>query len=226
MIYLYLSIPIALIDWLAVATKRRKIEYLAKPGAMVFLIIWFFTQMPADRNWLSIFILIGLVFSLAGDIFLMLPKKWFIAGLVAFLMAHLAYIGGFNANGFTSSWASLLFAAVIIALAIPIFLRIRSGLIEGENQSLVLPVTVYVIVISFMVFSASATFFIEAWSFQPSFLVTIGAVLFFASDAMLAWNRFVAPITQGHLVTIIPYHLAQYFIAVGTLMNLGAFTAG
>jgi uncharacterized membrane protein YhhN len=226
MIYLYLSIAIALIDWLVVAVERRNIEYLAKPGVMIFLIIWFITQMPTDRGWLSLFILVGLIFSLAGDVFLMLPGNWFLAGLVAFLVAHLAYIGGFNANGFTFHWRSLLFALIIILCAIPIYLRIRSGLIAGGNKSLVFPVTAYVIVISFMVFSATTTFFNENWSFQAGLFVTIGAALFFASDAVLAWNRFVRPITQGGLITIIPYHLAQYFIAAGTLINLGVFRGG
>jgi uncharacterized membrane protein YhhN len=226
MIYLYLSIAIAFVDWLVVGIKRREIEYLAKPGVMIFLIIWFITQMPTDRDWLRLFILAGLIFSLAGDVFLMLPGNWFLAGLVAFLLAHLAYIGGFNANGFTFYWKSLIFAFIIILFAIPIFLRIRSGLIAGGNQGLIIPVTAYVIVISFMVLSATTTFFNDAWSFQAGLLVTIGAALFFTSDAVLAWNRFVKPITQGSLITIIPYHLAQYFIAAGTLINLGVFRGG
>ncbi|NIW49240.1 MAG: lysoplasmalogenase, partial [Gammaproteobacteria bacterium] len=41
-----------------------------------------------------IYFLIGLALSLAGDIFLMLPDEKFIAGLVSFLLAHLAYILG------------------------------------------------------------------------------------------------------------------------------------
>jgi uncharacterized membrane protein YhhN len=221
MIYLYLSIAFALLDWLVVAAERRKIEYLAKPCVMIFLIAWFITRMPVNRNGLSILILAGLIFSLAGDIFLMIPGNWFLAGLVAFLLAHLAYIGGFNANGFTFSWKSLFFALVILIIAIPIYLRIRSGLIKGGNQGLVLPVTAYVTVISFMVFSATTTLFKQDWSFQSGILVVVGAALFFASDAVLAWNRFVSPLRQGSLLTIIPYHLAQYLIATGTLMRLG-----
>ena len=39
----------------------------------------------ADYKWL---ILAGLLFSLAGDIFLMLPRDRFIAGLISFLIAQ------------------------------------------------------------------------------------------------------------------------------------------
>ena len=223
MIYLYLSIAFALLDWFVVATERREIEYFAKPATLIFLIIWFITQMPEVRSGLAILILVGLIFSLMGDVFLMLPGNWFLAGLIAFLIAHLAYIGGFNADGFTLQAKGLIFALAILLIAIPIYLRIRTGLITGGNQSLVFPVSIYVIVISFMVFSASTTFFKLNWSFQSGLLVTVGAVLFFASDAFLAWNRFVEPITKGNLIVIILYHLAQYLIAAGTLLKLGAF---
>jgi uncharacterized membrane protein YhhN len=221
MIFLYLSIAIAFIDWVAVATERHGLEYLAKPGVMVFLIIWFFIQLPSERGWLSIFILAGLIFSLVGDVFLMLPGNGFLAGLIAFLVAHLAYIGGFNTDGFSFSWKSLLFALVILAVAIPIYLRIRSGLIDKGHQGLVLPVTVYVIIISIMVLSATTTFLNNNWSHQAAILVGLGSVLFFASDALLAWNRFVTPIQQGKLINIIPYHIAQYLIAIGTLVKIG-----
>jgi uncharacterized membrane protein YhhN len=221
MIYLTIGIAFALLDWLVVATKHREIEYFAKPGTMIFLIIWFITRMPADGHLLGIFILAGLIFSLAGDVFLMLARNWFLAGLVSFLLAHLAYIGGFNANGLTFSWKSLLSVLIILVVAVPVYLRIRAGLISGKNQALVLPVTVYVIVISFMVFSATTTILNEAWSLQAAILVSSGAALFFVSDAVLAWNRFVSPITQGGLITIIPYHLAQFMIAIGTLIVLG-----
>ena len=221
MIYLYLSIAVALLDWIAVAAKKPEMEYVTKPGAMVLLIIWFITQMPSDRNGLSLLILTGLIFSLVGDVFLMLPGNWFLAGLVAFLLAHLAYIGGFNVNGFALPWKSILFALTIVVVTIPIYLRIRSGLIAGGNQGLVLPVTAYVIIIAFMVLSACTTLFKVDWSLQAGILVAFGAALFFASDAILAWNRFLSPITQGSLLVIIPYHLAQYLIAAGTFMNLG-----
>ena len=41
----------------------------------------------------------ALVFSLAGDVLLMLPREQFVAGLSAFLVAHLCYIVGFWTDG-------------------------------------------------------------------------------------------------------------------------------
>jgi uncharacterized membrane protein YhhN len=72
-----------------------------------------------------------------------------------------------------------------------------------------------------MVFFASATLFIPDWSSQAGLIVLLGAIFFFISDALLAWNRFITPLPQGRLISIIPYHLAQYFIAYGVIQQMG-----
>ena len=222
MFLLILSIASALLHWYSLATKQRKIEYFAKPATMIFLILWFITSTSPGWSWLGILILFGLILSLAGDIFLMLPANWFLAGLIAFLLAQIAYIGGINETRIVFEWKILIFVAAILAVAIPIYIRLRGSLITGGKDRLVIPVLIYVTVISIMVFSASTTLFKPDWSKQASVLVTIGAILFFISDALLSWNRFVSPLSQGRLISIIPYHLAQYFIAFGVLQQLGA----
>jgi len=222
MILLILSFMFALLKWYTVVTEKRQIEYFAKPATMVFLILWFITKLPPGWNWFSLLILLGLILSLGGDIFLMLPDNWFLAGLIAFLLAHLAYIGGFFVSGFVFEWKTLYFAIAILVAAIPIYLRIRKGLITRGNKRLVIPVTFYIIVISIMVFSASTTLLRPDWSLQAGLMVTLGAALFLISDAILAWNRFVTPLTKGRLISSIPYHLAQYFIVFGVIQQLGA----
>ena len=221
MVLLILSFACALLHWYSRPTNHQKIEYFAKPATMVFLIIWFIIQAHPDWSWLSLFVTLGLTFSLAGDIFLMLPSKWFLAGLIAFLLGHIAYICGLNLDGIGFYWQYLLFAAVILAVATPIFLRLRKALVAKQNERLVIPVMMYVIVISIMVFSASTNLFKPEWSNQAGLLVTVGATLFFISDALLAWNRFVKPLPQGRLISIVPYHLAQYFIAFGVVHQMG-----
>jgi alkenylglycerophosphocholine hydrolase len=42
----------------------------------------------------------------------------------------------------------------------------------------------------------------------------LGAVLFLASDSVLAWDKFVRPLAHGHLVVMITYHLAQTALVV------------
>jgi len=47
-----------------------------------------------------------------------------------------------------------------------------------------------------------------------SAVALIGALLFFYSDAVLAWNRFVRPLRWGRVVNIVPYHLGQAILVL------------
>jgi hypothetical protein len=47
------------------------------------------------------------------------------------------------------------------------------------------------------------------WNSFPSLSVSLGAIFFFISDTLLAWNKFVSPINYGSLFVIITYHFAH-----------------
>ncbi len=223
MALLILSFVCAILDWFAVAAQRRSLEIVTKPLTMVFLIAWYLYRLPNLGEWIGILFLIGLIFSLAGDIYLMLPSKYFIAGLLAFLLAHIAYILGFNISGLYYKPIALLFILAIIITGIPIHGRLKRALVGAGKQSLVLPVSIYIIVISIMVLSAAITLIRPEWSLASAIMATIGAVLFYASDAVLAWNRFVKPMRYGRLANMLMYHLGQYLITFGILSQLGRF---
>lgn len=69
---------IALIDWAAVACEWKRMEYIFKPATLIAVIIgaWLLTQEPHDV-WQARFFLPGLILSLIGDVFLMLPGEHF-----------------------------------------------------------------------------------------------------------------------------------------------------
>jgi len=165
---------------------------------------------------------LGLIFSLAGDIFLMLPKEQFIAGLVSFLLAHVAYIIGLTPR-LPQDLPLLLIAislAILVALAASqIYRRIAAGLKASGKTSLRGPVLVYTIVISVMLFSAMLTLLGDKWFSIHALIVCAGAALFFLSDAILAWNKFVSPIRYGRLMNMISYHLGQLLIALGAALH-------
>jgi uncharacterized membrane protein YhhN len=60
-------------------------------------------------------------------------------------------------------------------------------------------------VISAMVVSAGAS---------GQWVALAGAVSFYASDAMIAWGRFLRPIPHGRLAVMVTYHLAQLALVV------------
>ena len=194
-----LTAVFALTDWWAVFAERATVRYVTKPATLLALIGVAVALDPADprvRTWM----VIGLVFSLGGDVFLMLPEKWFIAGLVSFLVGHIAYVVGLQLAP-TSVGGTLLGLGVILVAVATIGRRIVTGVAGGDHRELTGPVIAYLTVISAMVVSAFGTADVRA---------VAGASLFYASDATLAWNRFLEPRRWGPLAVMVTYHLGQF----------------
>lgn len=204
---------LAALDWLAVARHWKRAEYVFKPATLLALIVaaWLLAQ-ETHNPWLGNLFLLALIGSLAGDIFLMLPgDRAFLPGLVAFLLAHLAYIAGLN-----SAWppaTAWVLAPVIGGIGWLFFSRVAGGLRRSGRTRLIAPVALYALVLSLMLFSAWATLFRAGQSALFGALVVGGATLFFISDALLAWDRFVAPWPPARLLVMITYHLAQMALA-------------
>jgi len=168
-----------------------------------------------------IFFGVGILFSLAGDVFLMLSDRWFIAGLGAFLLAHVAYIVGFNLPlPVVSPLWSVGLALVLALSAGRVLRRIVAGLREKGLQRLAGPVVLYGTVITIMLLSAMLTLFRPDWpSTAAAGLVSLGAFLFYFSDIILAWNKFVAPIRNGRVMNMVAYHLGQIALIAGVYIQ-------
>ena len=176
----------------------QRVEYVAKPATMVLLIAVAVMLDPADGGSRAWFVL-GLLLCLAGDVLLMLPSDRFLHGLAAFLAGHVAYIVGFWARG-VQLWA-LLLGVLVVAVTVAVVARpIVEAVQRDEDPELVGPVLAYIGVISAMVVLAIGT---------TVAIAIMGGLLFYASDALLAWNRFVRPLPHGRLLVMITYHLAQ-----------------
>jgi len=217
---LLLVLFIAALDWIAIAKAWRRLEYVAKPGVMVALLAWMWAQeglagMQAGLGWFFL----GLTFSLAGDVFLLLPRERFISGLGAFLLGHLAYLVGFNQTLPPVNVASLILLVLVGGVALQLYRRISAGLERKKQSNMKTPVLMYSVVISLMLVSALTTLVRQDWQAAPALLVSAGALLFFLSDSLLAWNRFVTSLPHGQLVVIICYHLGQVGIVLGSAMH-------
>lgn len=205
LLLLALTLVVAVIDWIAVAADRRPVEYVAKPLTMVVLIAVALAIDPVDAATRNLF-LAALVFSLAGDVFLMLPKNLFVAGLASFLVGHVFYIAGLMVRGQDGAW--FVAGLVVVAVAVVVIgLRIVRGVRGGDEAGMAAPVTAYMVVISFMVASAVGT---------RNVFAIAGAVLFYSSDALIAWNRFVQPASWARPAIMVTYHLGQ----IGLVLSL------
>lgn len=195
---------VAVVDWAAVAREARPVEYVAKPAVMVLLVAVALTVEPVDPAF-RVAIVAGLVCSLAGDVFLMLPRaSLFLPGLASFFVAHLAYLLGFGLRGLSTGW--IVAGLVVVAAGVAtVGVRVVRAVRAGDEPALAGPVSAYLGVISAMVVAAFAT---------RNVFAAGGALLFYASDAVLAWNRFVRPLDHGRVITMVTYHLGQLGIVL------------
>jgi uncharacterized membrane protein YhhN len=183
----------------------RRGVYLFKPltTSLIIVLAWQIEPVASERY--SALILGGLLFSLAGDIFLMLPADRFVAGLVSFLVAHILYTAAFvSRSDFQFDWLALVIYAVYGAAMLALLWR---GL-----GNLRLPVLVYMTVILVMGWQAMAL-----WRDSPSLptlCAAAGAALFVISDSALAYDRFRRPLPARPITVLGTYYLAQTLIAL------------
>ena len=207
----------AILDWYAVYRGWKKTEYVFKPLTMAFLFLYL--AISTGLSGFTLWFGVGILLSLAGDIFLMLPKDAFIAGLVAFLLAHGAYIIGFNQTLPPLDAFGLIMAVAVASIGARLYQYIAAGLIKKGKKSLLKPVLAYTTVIAIMLLSALLTFSRPNWGTNTALTVSVGAALFMFSDAILAWNKFVKPIKNGRVMNMAAYHLGQMMLIYGVVIQ-------
>ena len=219
-IFLLFAILFAALESLALWKYWLKLEYIAKPGVMVALFLWLFTS--AGLNGALLWFGLGLIFSLAGDVLLMLSlERFFLIGLVAFLLAHLAYVIGFNIPLPEFSFWGIVFAVMVSLGGARIIRRILDALASKGQARMRTPIIIYSTVISIMLLSAMIKLMDLTWDANAALLVSGGAFLFYISDIILAWNKFVAPIQHGRIYNIAAYHLGQIMLIAGVIAQFG-----
>jgi alkenylglycerophosphocholine hydrolase len=213
-----LTLVLTAADWFGLWRNWGKAMYFIKPAVLLAMIAWSY-QLSGWQGAMAWFGA-GLVFSLAGDILLMWPKRWFLAGMLAFMCAHLAYIVGFNQTFpplQPAIFLLLLVAAVPGFLVMPTVLRSMSQ--KAEHGYLRIPVLIYSLEISLMLFSALLCLLRPDWPPGAAWLAVVGAALFFTSDSLLAYRDFVRPFPHGVVWVHVTYHLGQLLLIAGALLS-------
>ncbi|MFW2380986.1 MAG: lysoplasmalogenase [Acidimicrobiales bacterium] len=193
---------VAAADWYALTTRNRRLERVAKPLVMVGLLI----AVAASNleGWPLLWLCLGLVAGLVGDVLLLPEIDQFLGGLGAFLIGHLAYVG--LAMAFGVSTSKLVVGLVLMtALVLTVGTKITEAV---RGSALFVPVVAYVITIG-----ASTALLIGTGRWW----MALGAVLFAVSDSLLGWTRFVAPIAGGRVAVHVTYHLGQALITIGAI---------
>ncbi len=160
---------------------------------------------PQARRW----VLAGLALSLVGDIALLWPQQGFLPGLVAFLLAHACYLVAFT-RGVRFAARPLAFAAYALVAG-----GVLWQLWPSVPGALRAPVAVYVIALAAMAAQAAVVWRVARGTADEALArrLALGGALFLCSDALLAINKFAAPLPAAGLWILATYWAAQWLIA-------------
>jgi len=188
-------------------TDNQRSRWISKPLASLCFVLFGLTA-GGEGRW-SQFVIAGLVLGALGDV-LLIPKdkRAFLAGLVAFLLSHVAYLAAFLSLG--PDWTYAAWGTVPLLIAAGLISRWLLPNVESKMKG---PVIAYIVAITAMVITS-----VGVLPLSPLFLTA--AAMFFVSDLAVARNRFVSPGRSNRMWGLPLYYGAQLlfgFTLVGAL---------
>lgn len=219
-----------IVNWLAVFYKWQKAERIVKPLATGLIVVWTINAASWRLNCHLILLFWAQFFGLIGDVLLLHKARYFLLGLVSFLIGHLFYIAIFigvilndlkiiNLNKNWIWWGSfiivvwigmlLLFNKIILPKNAKLIMRFK---LWGAAQ-------LYGWVLSLVFFFAGLAILSKPVFFPNYIFTSVGAFLFFISDSIIAYDRFNQRIPKIRNLVMPTYHFAQLSLAWG-LLNL------
>jgi len=222
-ILLLLYLIFSILNIYAEQQQMETLVLITKPCLLTLLSLWFYLQLRPLRTCDVRFILAGLIFSIGGDVLLMLvgngPKNedFFLFGLFSFLIAQVCYLIGFISfpgakNGAIAqkpwqAWPFILYLFAIMGI-----------LWTSLPSSMRLPVGVYSLAIVSM---TTAAYNLRPLLQKEIFIgLLAGVLLFVLSDSMIAINKFMGQtirIPYPRILIMATYLLGQYLIARGVV---------
>jgi len=208
--YLVLFVISATLVVIAILFDQHTLYLTAKPLLMISLLGYFISASNGYPAW-RVYVVIALLFSLAGDVFMM-SSNMFIAGLASFLVAHVCYITAFLKTGADKGRLSSLDIAKFVMLGI-----VMTWILYPRLSGMLIPVLLYTLVLVAMGLLAHKR---RGATSTASFrLVSTGATLFVISDSLIAVNRFAFEVPAGQILIMSTYIAAQYLIIQGLLKH-------
>ncbi|OAB29783.1 Uncharacterized membrane protein YhhN [Flavobacterium fryxellicola] len=207
-------IGFSLVYLLLILLGQEDYAWFLKPFLLPFLLLAVYTH---ERFVTKKILLIALTLSWIGDIILMFAdqgKLYFIAGLLAFLLSHIFYILLFSKQlKIYLKKSKIIYWVGVTAIAF--YLIVLLLLLLPSLGDLKIPVFIYALTISIMLLFALKGFL--NWQKPANIYILIGAIIFVASDSILSFDKFYAPLQYSSFLIMTTYLIAQYLIVVGIL---------
>jgi len=218
-IWIILFVLVLLIDLVAVYLNDEPLQFITKPLLMPLLAIYLLLQTSSATSGLKAWIFLALFFSWVGDILLLFDERgpnFFLFGLSAFLVAQVFYIIFFH----NIRMREYIRGNALLLLLVIVYYSILISVLSPYLGNMKLPVRIYGVVLSFMVMLAMHTTLGK--NKKAALWMTMGAILFVASDSTLAVNKFFSSFDYAGLIIMLTYGLAQLFITEGAVKYINS----
>lgn len=197
MTFLYWLVALSYI--VLVNVTEYPFDYLHKAMPAILLAVWLYF----NTAMYSRLVVLALLFCALGDVCLALTFEHnFVAGLTAFLIAHVLFAAYFYRLRY---WQNHKAPLVILVL---LLISVTAAFILPVTGVMLWPVSVYMLVIMMMALGAILAEKNSPW------LVT-GALTFMLSDSLIGINRFLFVIPMESIVIMLTYYAALYWMMLG-----------
>jgi alkenylglycerophosphocholine/alkenylglycerophosphoethanolamine hydrolase len=183
------------------------LRLVAKPWPVVALARWVLAASRTRQRPELTTVAQALFLGASGDLLLEIDPSLFLLGLVAFLLGHLLYVVALHRETRGPAWARALPGAVYVAGMIAL-------LAPRLPATLVGPVAVYAVVLGVVLFRAAARVGVPGLDARWTRLGLLGAVLFTASDSLIAIDRFHTELPGARYLIMASYWAGQGLLAL------------
>jgi uncharacterized membrane protein YhhN len=211
-IFFYGYLAAGLTNVVSTILENQTLNQYSKPLLMPLLLAFVYERSKPTVTIKTLLLAAAIIFAWGGDIALMYPEEYFLAGVASFFVTQVLYIISFRRSTYGSmqlQWVKIipiiLFGVVLFYLLLP------------NAGNLAIPVFVYGLSLLTMV--AFATMREGKTSKQSYVSVLVGAVLFLLSDSMIAIDKFSIDIPFGRTAIMTTYIGAQLLIALGLVKH-------
>lgn len=218
-IWIILFSLVLLIDLAAIYSNNESLRFITKPLLAPLLAIYLLLETNTTNSNLKAWIFLALFFSWVGDILLLFEasgSNFFLFGLSAFLVAQVCYIVFFH----NIRMREYIRGNALLLLLVIVYYSILISVLSPFLGTMKLPVRIYGVVLSFMVMLAMHTMLGK--NKKAAVWMTAGAILFVASDSLLAFNKFFSAFNYSGLIIMLTYGLAQLFITEGAVRYINS----
>jgi len=218
-IWIILFLIVLTTNLIAVYFNHETLKFISKPLLIPLLAIYLLIQTRPVISNLKPWIVLALFFSWTGDMLLMFEENnsiFFLLGLSAFLLAQVSYIIFFHGI----RMREYIRGNALLLLPVVLYYAILVSVLSPFLGNMKLPVRIYAVVLSFMLMLAMHT--VLGKNKKAGLWMMSGAILFVASDSLLAFNKFYATFNYAGIIIMLTYGLAQLFITYGAVKYLSS----